>query len=300
MMRALLSFILLSFLIAVECFAQTSGGLPSNPRFQTVQVTTGLSRPALILRRSTTVANRAWAIQANSTGNILSFFACNTDIASYVTDCNSFMDVTRTSGTNTVSGIQLGATLNVLGSVQSAGVNLPNYGDVTADFTGTLENHGVPVQTQYVAVKTANTDRTSTTTPTADPDLQITLASSHFYRVHVHAVVCGVTTGTQGFSWSMDVSSVSLNTLTGIDPGFYQGIVNGSYAANSSGRFSTSYAQSVATIGVCNVGDEIDLKFSLDVNSSSGAISFRWSQASSSTNATRLGAGSYIIAERLN
>lgn len=162
----------------------------------------------------------------------------------------------------------------------------PNLGDI--ELTGTLLNGLPPAR----AVKTINTSRSSTTTPTADPELTVSIPAAGVYLIEGLLVAgggTGATTlgGTIGFTGTFDdtvlpfvtsydtsgtkVDQIAFNTSayqllnSPLGATYYQGYFRGMLRATSA-----------------------------------GTLSFNWAQYISSTSTTVLRAGSYLQATRIS
>lgn len=143
------------------------------------------------------------------------------------------------------------------------------------------------------AYKAPNTDRTSTTTPTADPQLAVSLAGGRAYAIRIVLNFSNITTATQGANFNLNFpagatdGNCSLrNGASGTATPWTPGIaLNTTYSLGSFAAAGTTYPT------------EIDCGIT---TSGAGALTLHWAQATSSGNATRLGTGSYMTAMQLN
>lgn len=141
-------------------------------------------------------------------------------------------------------------------------------------------------------VKSSDTGRASTTTLTADPDLQLALAASSQYQFDMRILYKGGTngssdmqfsvsgpTGMGGHYWMMrhQISSLTLNDV----------LVN---------SFPTT-----VNIGTNGTGNPIAIFVSgcLTTGGTAGTIAFNWAQNTSNATATTVMASSYICARRI-
>jgi hypothetical protein len=144
-----------------------------------------------------------------------------------------------------------------------------------------------------IAYKLTSTDRSSTTTLTADPDLQISLKASSTYQISVFALFTGVTSGAQGIKFSINYSGAF--TLVGAA----QGVQTVNSVGSVINPTTTGGLTAIATIAVSTNIDGTNFNFVVNTNTA-GVLSFNWAQNSSSANVTRVIAGSYLTANSIH
>jgi len=158
---------------------------------------------------------------------------------------------------------------------------------------------------EYV-VKTTDTDRTSTTTMSPDPDLTAPVVANAVYCVEFYIYYGGaynadsaadgdfvtswsVPSGTSGFKSVIgpgsNASSSSLaHTVNSVRLGVHQLATNVQYACvrNSTTLLQLAYEQGIITVG-----------------STPGNVTLQWAQDSASATATRVAGGSFMRLTRL-
>ncbi|MFD5682205.1 hypothetical protein [Streptomyces bacillaris] len=147
------------------------------------------------------------------------------------------------------------------------------------------------------AFKPNHTDRASTTTFTADPDLVLPLAGSAVYRVEAWLNYGAGSTGDFKTSWQVPSGATGNRGVLG--PG---STASDGGADNITARFGVhNFGTTVNYNGVRNSTG--NMAFALETatiwTTSAGDISLLWAQNTSDATATRLGAGSYMTARRL-
>ena len=175
---------------------------------------------------------------------------------------------------------------------------LPDYRILLTDSAGGAQPgfpiDDVPSGPEGIAAKAFKltaTDRSSTTSIADDPDLLFALQADATYRIDVSLLFVGVTTGTQGFQWAIGYTgSVALI-----------GSAIGIQSLNSVGTVRTPFTPTSAnSLGTMATASNDGLVYSFVLKTTTaGNLSVQWAQAVSSANATRMVAGSYILATRL-
>ena len=173
--------------------------------------------------------------------------------------------------------------------ISTAGI-LSGGGDLSADRTITLV--ALSSTGQYI-VKPAGTNRSSTATPTDDPDLTLAIAATGTYLVDLDlAVLCGAAAG--GFQFYVNYTNTAWNTQTNYDFPFTS-VNGGSAFVGFAGLGSTNLvAPAAGSINPGLAGVVVSLKASLlvQVDAVAGTLSLRWAQAASNVTATQLMKGS--------
>jgi hypothetical protein len=138
--------------------------------------------------------------------------------------------------------------------------------------------------------KSENTDRSSTTTLADDPHLTLSVPVSGLYRVDVFLVIIGLTGGSGGFKYKLEVANGTTNVVgaSGIES------ING---ATAIGFDSSMSLASHVTIGVENYIQRTNyIQFT-----PSGAMTLKlqWAQDSSNADITRLSSNSLLAITRI-
>lgn len=144
----------------------------------------------------------------------------------------------------------------------------------------------VSIPTILVASKATDTARSSTTSPTADPNLSVALAAGTRYAIEMFLRFNCTSSNSQGFRWQIAYSG-SLGSGS-------QRLLGVSLIAGTLTTATMTTSQS----DVASPDQAPDISyFNLQGNThtnTAGTFSINWSQVSSSANATNLLAGSYI------
>lgn len=154
-----------------------------------------------------------------------------------------------------------------------------------------------------IVFKASNTDRSSTTTLTDDPDLTFSLAANAVYIVEFYLFFAG-NLGDLQTAWT--VPSGASGTRSAMGPGSAATGGTSNNMDNVSGRFgvhgfSTTVAYGGRTTGTTpGINQEIAVETSLTTTSSAGACTLKWAQVTSDTNSTRMAAGSWGRATRIS
>ena len=162
---------------------------------------------------------------------------------------------------------------------------------------GTISARNTP----YIVTKSANTDRTSTTTRTADPDLTMNLVANATYIVEFHIFVGGssfalvvtewlVPSGATGLKGAIGPSSAATETTAGNNN------ADGITMRSGSHGFSTT-----VTYGRRNVNTNLcyAIETGTVTTTSSGTLALAWAQSTSSTTFNRVGQGSFMRVTRI-
>ncbi|MFJ8677210.1 hypothetical protein [Streptomyces sp. NPDC093589] len=163
--------------------------------------------------------------------------------------------------------------------------------------TGTVNADNVPV----VASKTANTDRTSTTTRTADPHLAMSLAANGTYTVEFHLFLGGssfaqvvtewlVPSGATGLKGAMGPASTATEVTAGNNN------ADGILMRSGSHGFGTT-----VTYGRRNVNTNLcyAIETGTVTTTSAGTLALAWAQSTSSSTFNRMGTGSWMRVTRI-
>ena len=159
-----------------------------------------------------------------------------------------------------------------------------NVGDVLA--AADMNAWTVPL----AVFKPADTARTSTTTATNDPDLQVSVAASATYAIRVVIQYKGGTNGSSDAQFQINAPASS----SGFAVHIRHQIVSLTFTSDQVGLGSPSNWGTNGT-GVIECGT-ID---ALVTTTASGTLAVAWSQNTSSATATTVLANSYLIAQRI-
>lgn len=145
-----------------------------------------------------------------------------------------------------------------------------------------------------VVYKVASEDRSSTTTLTADSDLQATLAANAVYHVTMH--IHYATTTAAGFQTDWATPSGA----------------TGGRSSVSAGAASNTYSDTTGNFGVHNFNTAVNhgnrnsstnqlwlMEEGLITTTSGGTLALRWAQVASNAAATRVGSNSVMLVRRL-
>jgi hypothetical protein len=182
---------------------------------------------------------------------------------------------------STTLGDATGDTLTISGPITAAGATAVTANDVAN--VGALDGR---YKVMYAAVKASSTSRNSTTTLTADPDLQFASVDAGIYEIMIRYQV--VDTNQFGFKWALGGTAASGVTTLGRWPflttfGLFIGTSNIKDGEVVPTYNATRVAQIHATVNI----------------SSSGSLTFDWSQTNSSVANCTLNAGATIMLTRL-
>jgi hypothetical protein len=153
-----------------------------------------------------------------------------------------------------------------------------------------------------VVYKTSNTDRSSTTTLTDDPDLKFTLTAGAVYWVewflHYAGPASGISDGTISVQWTVPSGATGQRGVRGPGTGannasmdnisMTAGVWNFNQTVQYGPRINSNTFQSVAREEAL-----------VTVGATGGTCAIKWAQAVSSTAANRMAAGSWGRALRL-
>jgi hypothetical protein len=202
-------------------------------------------------------------------------------------------DVPFSIGTNNAERIRIagdGSLIDLKATdVQVNGVSVV----ASVSCTTACDASSLTVGDRATVAKTAGTARDTTTTATADPDLQFTSVPAGKYRLDV--LLDFNNSGAGGdkveLAWPGGGSVIS---VVGV-----RACQNGSPAA---GVLSSGNGGSPLSLGQCASSSSIDRwQFVADVTvASAGTISINWAQASSSGSSTTLTAASSVVLTRIN
>lgn len=195
------------------------------------------------------------------------------------------------NGTFVPGTLTVGTNLVVSGTATITG-NLTTSGILTASTTGDNVGKGISV----VRFKAVTTARSSNTTITIDPDLQLTLSGGS-WQFETLLLFNGTTTGTQGIAFNLRAggsgpANVNPNTIV-------QGNVNGSATAISSSGWVVGVAPGWAYATISTSGNDAVMLSGTLIGATAGTYGIGWCQNTTSVNATNLLAGSWMRMVRM-
>lgn len=145
--------------------------------------------------------------------------------------------------------------------------------------------------------KTANTDRTATTTLADDPDLTVSLDANATYRVIFRLHYAATDATRFKTAWTVPSGTTGNRTAVGPDQGaILSGTSSGGQGRWGVHNFTTSvtYGTRDSASNQCSAVEEAIL-----ITTSTGTLAIQWAQATSGATATRLAAGSSLYVQRL-
>ncbi|MFJ7417998.1 hypothetical protein ACIQXD_05215 [Streptomyces uncialis] len=161
---------------------------------------------------------------------------------------------------------------------------------------------GTAIGVPAYAYKAAATDRASTTTPAADPDLVLPLAATGVYVVEMHLLVGGPAAGLLVTQWQVPAGATGLkgahgpaSTAAGTDA-----LTNA--GDNIPGRFGAHGFGTTVTYGRRNTNTNLLYAIETGVVTTTGTAgncAVAWAQSASNATPTRMGAGSWMRATRI-
>jgi hypothetical protein len=161
------------------------------------------------------------------------------------------------------------------------------------DGVGAADMNEYFVNTKYTE-KAASTTRTSTTTVTADPDLQIHLDANKTYWMEMVAPFTSPTAA--GFKFSFFVPAGTVFT------GYALAVVNAAVSVYifSSGGTAITINVPLANTAGGGVDDLVAVRGTLDTAGSAASIGYQWAQNTSNGGNTIVRAGSAMYIKRVS
>jgi hypothetical protein len=142
-------------------------------------------------------------------------------------------------------------------------------------------------------IKTAGTSRTSNTTPTADPDLAVSLAASASYQIYLTVEYNGGTNGSADAQFGLTYSGTAAS-------GYYWMLRHQITSLTLNDVLVTSFGTQT-NVGTNGTGSPVHWLCTGGINTTtSGTLSFVWCQNSSSGTALTIMSGSNMICQRIN
>ncbi|MFG2532821.1 hypothetical protein [Streptomyces sp. NPDC048516] len=278
-------------------------GVPAQP-------TTALGAPIVAQDSSGAYSQAVISLGSPKAGSFPGRFAVATNAPTATSEIG-FAAIDAASGSSTAGAsymnmyVQDGTGTGKHSSVYVTGdyVNVnANGSDHTFTSSGLSVTGSVMAQnTPYLVSKPANTDRTSTTSRTADPHLTVSLLANATYIVEFHLFTGGSTfaltvtewlvpTGATGLKGAMGPSSAATEATAGNNNG--DGITMRSGAHN----FGTTitYGRRNVNTNVCYA-----IETGTVTTTSAGTLALGWAQSTSSTTFNRMAVGSWMRVTRI-
>ena len=161
--------------------------------------------------------------------------------------------------------------------------------------TATLLQSAQPI----TAWKTTSTSRPSTTSRTADPDLQLPVEASALYTLRYFFIVsCSANSSGFSMSWTFPAGASGTHSFSGLQHTAGSVPTASSQDVNTTFDMSTGTGTGIIASGTQPVTGVQGIGF-LDMSSTAGTFALNWAQLTSSANATVLNAGSFIELSRI-
>ncbi|MCX4703857.1 hypothetical protein [Streptomyces sp. NBC_01373] len=144
-------------------------------------------------------------------------------------------------------------------------------------------------------VKNSNEDRAATTTLAADTDLTVTLEANAVYKVSIFIRYAALSVA--GFQTDWTVPSGASGNRWALGAGSTQ-----VSSDNVGGRWGVHTFATACEYGDRNHATNLmgALEEAIVTTTNAGTLALRWAQATSNATATRVGAGSCLIVQRLS
>ncbi|MEU7435728.1 hypothetical protein AB0B07_33545 [Streptomyces sioyaensis] len=287
------------------------GALNSGPNvLNSAQGTTALGAPITAQDSSGNYTQAVLSLSSPKAGSYPGLFAIGTNAPTSTSEIGyaaiNATSATTTSGTSNCNiyvkdGNATGHHSSVYVTGDYVNVNA-NGSDHTFTSSGLTLTGSIAAQnTPFLATKTANTDRVSTTTRTADPHLTVSLLANATYIVEFHIFIGGssfalvvtewlVPSGATGLKGAMGPSSSATDTTAGNIN------ADGITMRSGSHGFGTT-----VTYGRRNVNTNLcyAIETGTVTTTSAGTLALGWAQSTSSTTFNRIGLGSWMRVVRV-
>jgi hypothetical protein len=167
---------------------------------------------------------------------------------------------------------------------------------ITAALWAELASYAVPI----TAYKAGDTNRASTITSTADPDLVIVLPANRTYEVEITMYVTSAANAAGDFRFALGWTNTATVTLGG--HGIHISVASGSSADLEALGIAADTTTPTSDIGIGASTTRTTVKgwATVVTGGSNVTLSLLWAQASSNANNTTLLTGSSIVARRAN
>lgn len=194
------------------------------------------------------------------------------------------------------------------GSLSALGITGEYMAFTVKNTTSTLTTTGLTIpgtisarNTPYIVTKTGNTDRTSTTTRTADPDLTMSLAANATYIVEFHMYIGGSTFALVVTEWFVPSGATGLKGGIGPASSATEGTAGNNNADGVVMRAGSHNFGTSLTYGRRNVNTNLcyAVETGTVTTTSAGTLALAWAQNTSSTTFNRMGVGSWMRVTRI-
>lgn len=200
--------------------------------------------------------------------------------------------VANTGSMNFGNGATIWGHFASTGGVQ---IGSPTGGDKGAGSINaqTAWVNGNTAHGEQCAYKTSTTARSSNTTPTADPDLTVTLAVGGTYVLDMWIEINATSGGTQGFQFAFDGTAATGGLQGGRGT---SGYINGAVFALPEASINNTI-QNIATIST-TVNDWLHVSGTW-TGFSAGTFFLKWAQNTSNVSSTNVLAGAYMCVKQI-
>lgn len=286
-------------------------GLNSGPNvLNSAQPVTALGAPVMAQDSSGTYVQAAFSLSSPKAGAYSGQFALTTNTPTSTSEIG-FAAIKGESGITTAgaSSLALVAKDGSDTSKQSTILVTGDRVDVVANgATSTFNSTGLTIpgnisarNTPYIVTKSANTDRTSTTTRTADPDLTMSLAANATYIVEFHLFTGGSSFALTVTEWLVPSGATGLKGAMGPASSATEGTAGNNNADGIAMRSGSHGFGTTVTYGRRNVNTNLcyAIETGTVVTTSAGTLALAWAQSTSSTTFNRMGQGSWMRVTRI-
>jgi hypothetical protein len=137
------------------------------------------------------------------------------------------------------------------------------------------------------------TSRANTTTPTADPDLQVSAAANRIYKIDCNVLYTGGASNSTKFKFTL--AGPSGSELDWYIPAYADAAASTSgWVFNATSYFATTYTvDTFGTASTSAVG--LAIYGTAYIAGTAGTVSFNWAQGISSATTCRVWSGSHLV-----
>nr|WSX25601.1 hypothetical protein OG690_37925 [Streptomyces tubercidicus] len=278
-------------------------GVPAQP-------TTALGAPIVAQDSSGAYSQAVFSMGSPKAGSFPGRFAVATNAPTATSEIGfAAIDAASGSSTSGTSYMNLyvkdGNTTGKHSSIYTTGdyVTINANGvDHTFTSSGLSVTGSVMAQnTPYLVSKPSNTDRTSTTTRTADPHLTVSLLANATYIVEFHLYVGGSTFALVVTEWLVPSGATGLKGGIGPASSATEGTAGNNNADGVAMRAGSHNFGTTLTYGRRNVNTNLcyAIETGTVTTTSAGTLALAWAQSTSSTTFNRVGLGSWMRVVRI-
>lgn len=286
-------------------------GLNSGPNvLNSAQPTTALGAPITAQDSSGNYTQAVLSLSSPKAGSYPGLFAIGTNAPTATSEIgyaaiNATSATTSSGASNCNIYVKDGNSTGKHSSVYVTGdyVNINANGvDHTFTSSGLSVTGSVMAQnTPYLVSKPSNTDRTSTTTRTADPHLTVSLLANATYIVEFHLFIGGSTFALVMTEWFVPSGATGLKGGIGPASSATEGTAGNNNADGVAMRAGSHNFGTALTYGRRNVNTNLcyALETGTVTTTSAGTLALAWAQSTSSTTFNRVGQGSWMRVVRI-